>query len=80
MKSNYKPIGKYIQRVEHRNRDLKVTRLLGLSMTKEFRETIANIVGTDMSVYRVIEKNQFACDFLSTIRNGEKITCCFKIR
>jgi type I restriction enzyme S subunit len=39
MKSNYKPIGKYIQRVEHRNRDLKVTRLLGLSMTKEFRET-----------------------------------------
>jgi type I restriction enzyme, S subunit len=68
MKSNYKPIGNYIQRVEQRNRDLKVTRLLGLSMTKEFRETTSNIVGTDMSVYRVMSKYQFACDFMSPIR------------
>ena len=68
MRSNYKPIGNYIQKVEHRNRDLKVTRLLGLSMTKEFRETTSNIVGTDMSVYRVMSKYQFACDFMSPIR------------
>lgn len=68
MRLNYKPIGDYIQRVEHRNRDLKVTRLLGLSMTKEFRETTSNIVGTDMSVYRVMSKYQFACDFMSPIR------------
>lgn len=68
MKSNYNPIGNYIQKVEHRNRDLKVTRLLGLSMTKEFRETTSNIVGTDMSVYRVMSKYQFACDFMSPIR------------
>ncbi|MBK8443157.1 MAG: restriction endonuclease subunit S [Sphingobacteriales bacterium] len=67
-KSNYKRIGDYIQKVEHRNRDLKVTRLLGLSMTKEFRETTSNIVGPDMSVYRVIRKYQFACDFMSPIR------------
>lgn len=67
-KSNYKPIGNYIRKVEHRNRDLKVTRLLGLSMTKEFRETTSNIVGTDMSVYRVMSKYQFACDFMSPIR------------
>lgn len=68
MKSNYKPIGNYIQRVEKRNSDLKVTKLLGLSMTKEFRETTSNIVGTDMSVYRVMNKWQFACDFMSPIR------------
>ena len=68
MKSNYKPLGNYIQKVEHRNRDLKVTRLLGLSMTKEFRETTSNIVGTDMSVYKVMSKYQFACDFMSPIR------------
>lgn len=68
MKSNYKPIGDYIKRVECRNRDLKVTRLLGLSMTKEFRETTSNTVGTDMSVYRVMSKYQFACDFMSPIR------------
>jgi len=68
MKSNYKPIGNYIQKVENRNRDLNVTRLLGLSMTKEFRETTSNIVGTDMSVYKVMSKYQFACDFMSPIR------------
>ncbi|AXP82223.1 Type I restriction modification DNA specificity domain protein [Mariniflexile rhizosphaerae] len=68
MKLNYKPIGNFIQRVEHRNRDLKVTRLLGLSMTKEFRETTSNVVGTNMSVYRVMSKYQFACDFMSPIR------------
>jgi type I restriction enzyme, S subunit len=68
MTKNYKPIGDYIQKVEHRNRDLRVTRLLGLSMTKEFRETTSNIVGTDMSVYRVMSKYQFACDFMSPIR------------
>ncbi|MBX9867859.1 MAG: restriction endonuclease subunit S [Burkholderiales bacterium] len=68
MTSNYKPIGNYIQRVEERNNNLKVTRLLGLSMTKEFRETTSNIVGTDMSVYKVMRKYQFACDFMSPIR------------
>lgn len=68
MKSNYKPIGDYIRKVENRNTDLKVTKLLGLSMTKEFRETTSNIVGTNMSVYKIMLKNQFACDFMSPIR------------
>jgi type I restriction enzyme S subunit len=69
MRSNYRPIGKFIRLVENnRNTDLKVTRLLGLSMTKEFRDTTSNIVGTDMSVYKVMQKWQFACDFMSPIR------------
>ena len=68
MKSSYKPIGNFIHKVENRNRDLRVTRLLGLSMTKEFRETTSNTVGTDMSVYKVMSKYQFACDFMSPIR------------
>ncbi len=68
MKSNYRPIGNYIQKVENRNRDLKVSRLLGLSMTKEFRETTSNVIGTDMTVYKVMSKYQFACDFMSPIR------------
>jgi type I restriction enzyme S subunit len=68
MRKNYKPLGDYIQKVDHRNKDLKVVKLLGLSMTKEFRETTSNIVGTDMSVYRVMSKYQFACDFMSPIR------------
>lgn len=68
MQSSYKRLGNYIHRVDIRNSDLKVTRLLGLSMNKEFRETTSNIVGTDMSVYKVMYKWQFACDFMSVIR------------
>ncbi|WP_413375571.1 restriction endonuclease subunit S [Paenibacillus taichungensis] len=68
MKSNYKRLGDYIHKVDNRNTDLKVTKLLGLSMTKEFRETTSNTVGTDMSIYKVMSKWQFACDFMSVIR------------
>lgn len=68
MKSHYKRLGDFIHKVENRNTDLKVEKLLGLSMTKEFRETTSNIVGTDMSVYKVMSKWQFACDFMSVIR------------
>ncbi|MDD3178338.1 MAG: restriction endonuclease subunit S [Candidatus ainarchaeum sp.] len=68
MVSNFKPIGSFIRRVDKRNRDLSVTDLRGLSMTKEFRKTTSNIIGTDMSNYKVVNKNQFACDFMSVIR------------
>jgi type I restriction enzyme, S subunit len=68
MESNFKPIGDFIRRVDKRNKDLSVTDLRGLSMTKEFRKTTSNIIGTDMSNYKVVNKNQFACDFMSVIR------------
>lgn len=68
MPSNYKRLGDYIHKVENRNRDLKVSKLVGLSMTKEFRVSTSNIVGTDMSVYKVVSKWQFSCDFMSVIR------------
>lgn len=68
MKSNYKRLGDYIHKVDNRNHSLNVNKLLGLSMTKEFRESTSNIVGTDMSVYKVMKKWQFACDFMSVIR------------
>lgn len=68
MQSNYRRLGDYIRKVDKRNTDLKVSKLLGLSMEKEFRETTSNIIGTDMSVYKVMNQWQFACDFMSVIR------------
>lgn len=68
MKSNYKRLGDYIHKVENRNRESKVSKLVGLSMTKNFRISTSNIVGTDMSVYKVVNKWQFSCDFMSVIR------------
>ncbi|WP_040281031.1 restriction endonuclease subunit S [Psychroserpens damuponensis] len=68
MKSNYKLLGDYITRVDIRNRNLETTNLKGLSMTKEFRDSTSNIVGVDLSKYKLVPKNHFACDFMSVIR------------
>jgi type I restriction enzyme, S subunit len=73
MKSNYKTLGQYIQLVVGRNNDLGDLPLMGLSIQKKFIRSIANTIGTDMSTYRIIEKNQFAYSPV-TSRNGEKIT------
>jgi type I restriction enzyme S subunit len=73
MKSNYKPLGKYIQPVVGRNNDLGDLPLVGLSIQKKFIPSIANTIGTDMSTYRTIYKNQFAFGPV-TSRNGDKIT------
>jgi type I restriction enzyme S subunit len=68
LKSNYKLLGNYIRQVNNRNTDLITKDLRGLSMTKEFRKSTSNIVGTDLSKYKLVYNNQFACDFMSVIR------------
>jgi type I restriction enzyme S subunit len=73
MKSNYKFLGGYIKPVVGRNNDLGDIPLMGLSIQKKFIPSIANIIGTDMSTYRIIERNQFAYGPV-TSRNGDKIT------
>ena len=62
MKSNYKKLGDFIQQVKKRNNDnsLTVDNLRGINISKEFMPSVANVTGTDLSVYKVVEKNQFA--------------------
>lgn len=69
----YKRLGDYIREVNVRNRELKVTNLLGLSIEKKFIPSIANTIGTDMSVYKIVQPSQFAYVPV-TSRNGDKIT------
>lgn len=73
MRLNYKPLGKYIQPIVGRNNELDDLPLVGLSIQKKFIPSIANTIGTDMSTYRIIERNQFAYGPV-TSRNGDKIT------
>lgn len=73
MPSNYKRLGEYIQEVNIRNRDLSNIPLLGVSIKKVLMPSIANIIGTDMSTYKLIRKNQFAYGPV-TSRNGDKIS------
>lgn len=63
-----KRLGDYIREVDVRNRDLEVKKLLGLSMTKQFRPSTSNVVGVDLSKYKVVHKNVFAFDTMSVIR------------
>ena len=73
MKDNYRKLGEYIQPVDVRNSDLRVSRLLGLSIEKCFIESIANTIGTDFRPYKIVKKGQFAYGPV-TSRNGDKIT------
>ena len=62
MRSNYKRLGDYIKESKVRNSELKAKNLLGINIDKFFMPSVANVVGTDMSVYKIIKKNQFACN------------------
>ena len=69
---NMKRLGDYIRPVDVRNRDLKVTRLMGINIEKRFMPSVANVVGTDLSNYKVVLKGQFACNLMHVGRD-EKI-------
>lgn len=73
MREGYERLGKYITPVDERNRDLSITNLLGVSIEKRFIPSIANIVGTDLSNYKIVRTGQFAYGPV-TSRNGEKIS------
>ena len=76
MEKEYKILGNYIRPVDERNRDLEITKLLGVSISKKFIPSIANIVGTDLSNYKIVRTGQFAYGSV-TSRNGEKISIAY---
>jgi type I restriction enzyme S subunit len=76
---NYKPPGKYIQPVDERNTALEDLPLMGLSVSKVFFPTIANLVGTDMKTYKIVYKNQFTY-IADTSRRGDKIAIALNNR
>jgi len=57
---SYKRIGNYIHLVDERNKDLAVTNLLGINITKNFMPSVANTAESDLSKYKIIQKGQFA--------------------
>jgi len=69
MRSNYKRLWKYIKEIKLRNKDLAVSNLLGINIDKFFMPSVANIVWTDMSKYKVVKKNQFACNRMHVWRD-----------
>ena len=62
MKSNYEPLGKHIRLVDYRNSEEVTSTVLGISIDKEFMPSVANVIGTDLSRYKLIRKGLFACN------------------
>lgn len=78
MKSNYKRLGDYIRLVDVRNKDLAVKKLVGLTINKAFIPSVANTIGTDLSNYKVISENQFACSLMQVSRDSKMPVAIFK--
>lgn len=66
---SYRKIGDLIRLVDQRNKDLAITTLVGLTINKKFIPSVANTIGTDMSNYKIIRKNQFACSTMQVRRD-----------
>ena len=68
----YRRLGDYIREVNVRNKDLKVTKPMGINIEKYFMPSVANVIGTDLSAYKLVSDMQFACNLMHVGRD-EKI-------
>lgn len=78
MKSNYRAIGELVERIDERNRNGSITTLIGVSIDKKFIPSVANIVGTDLTNYKVIRKYDFAVSLMQVSRDEKIPVACQK--
>ena len=67
----YKSIDELVERVDERNTDNKIYKLIGVSLDKCFIESVANTNGTDLSKYKIIHRNDFAVSLMQVSRDSK---------
>ena len=65
-------IGMLIKEVDIRNTSGEDLMLFGVSISKDFIKSVANVIGTDLRKYKVVAKNHFVCSLMQVSRD-EKI-------
>ena len=55
-------LGDLIVQVDERNANGSATDLLGVAIEKRFMPSVANVIGTDLSKYKLVTKDRFACN------------------
>lgn len=75
---NYRKLGEIVKLIDERNKDEKVQTLIGVSIEKCFIKSVANTIGTDLSKYQIIRKNDFACSLMQVSRDGKIPIACLK--
>lgn len=78
MSVNYRKLGEIVELIDERNKDGKVQNLIGVSIDKCFIKSVANTIGTDLSKYQIIRKNDFACSLMQVSRDGKIPIACLK--
>ncbi|MBO6219090.1 MAG: restriction endonuclease subunit S [Treponema sp.] len=78
MNANYRKLGEIVELIDERNKDGKVQNLIGVSIDKCFIKSVANTIGTDLTKYQVIRKNDFACSLMQVSRDGKIPIACLK--
>ena len=71
MRSNYKPIGELVIRIDERNINGEATELIGVSIEKCFIKSVANTIGTDLTKYKIIRKDDFAVSLMQVSRDAK---------
>lgn len=61
------PLGELIEESDARNRDESITSVHGVNKDKKFMPSVAS--GSDLSKYKIVRKNQFACNLMHVGRD-----------
>ena len=62
MSVDYRKLGDIVELIDERNKSLESSEVLGISIDKEFMPSVANTIGTDLSNYKLLRMNTFACN------------------
>ena len=66
----FEQLGKYVRLVDERNIDMVTESVLGINIDKYFMTSVANVIGTDLSNYKLLRKGRFACNPMHVGRDG----------
>lgn len=59
---SYKRLGDFVNFISVKNTDNEAEILYGINIDKFFMPSVANIIGVDLTKYKVVKKFQFACN------------------
>lgn len=62
MELTFESLGKFVRLIDERNTDLVTVSVLGINIDKYFMPSVANVIGTDLSRYKLLRKGRFACN------------------
>ena len=70
MQLTFEPLEKYVRQIDERNTGLITETVLGVNIDKYFMPSVANVIGTDLTNYKLLRNGCFACNPMHVGRDG----------